>query len=513
MSIKRAWFNRIGYKPHDQQWLFHNSQARFRVPVCGRRFGKSTMAARDVEPHLFTPGKRYWIVGPTYDLAEKEFRVVWDDLIVGQGLGKEKQVKKAYNKKQGDMYIQFPWSTRIEVRSADHPEFLVGEALDGAIMSEAAKQRKETWERFIRPSLADKRGWATFPTTPEGFNWLHDIWQLGANPAFPDFDSWKFPSWANTAVYPGGREDEEIKLLEATTVKEWFEQEIGADFASFVGKIFTHWDEFAHVKSHTFNPEWPNYMAFDWGFTNPLAAIEFQVGPDDTIYVWREHYRSYMTLSDHINYLKYKRPNPPDYRLDLAFGDAADPAAALHVSQKLVGCIADPEAKKKEMWGVGISLMNNFMKADREDYSPSGELILADEYGGPKYRPGYFIDPSCTNTIKEHNNYRSPEPIKGKNVPELGQKIQDHAIDALRYALVQLFHLGTNHHLEEVYGSTDVPTRMRTRVRPVSTAPASSPPGDEVPLLRRDLLRGLGVIRDDVEGTGAGGYFSTNKDF
>jgi hypothetical protein len=100
-------------------------------------------------------------------LAEKEFRVVWDDLIVKLALGKDKRIRKAYNKKQGDMYIQFPWGTRLEVRSADHPELLVGEALDGAIISEAAKQKKETWERFIRPSLADRRGWASFPTTPE----------------------------------------------------------------------------------------------------------------------------------------------------------------------------------------------------------------------------------------------------------------------------------------------------------------------------------------------------------
>ena len=450
VEVRKAFFSKIGYEPHPQQWLYHNSPARFRVPVCGRRFGKSTMAGRDLEPLLFTHGKRYWIIGPTYDLAEKEFRVVWDDLIVGMGFGREKKIKRAYNKKQGDMYIEFPWKTRLEVRSADHPEFLVGEALDGAIMSEAAKQKKETWERFIRPSLADRRGWATFPTTPEGFNWLHDIWQLGRNPNFPDFESWKFPSWANTVVYPGGRQDPEILLLEGTTVKEWFDQEIGADFSSFVGKILVNWDEYVHVREHTFNPAWKNYIAFDWGFTNPLAAIEFQIGPDDTVYIWREHYKSYMTLADHVAFLK-SRDQPEGYHLDLAFGDAADPEAAMYVSNNLIGCIADPRAKAKEMWGVGISLMNNMMKSDR-DMMDNGILVV-DEYGTPQYRPGYFIDPSCTNTIKEHNNYRSPEPIKGKNVPELGQKIQDHAIDAIRYALVQLFHLGANHHLGEVYGN------------------------------------------------------------
>src|SRR5690606_8213866 len=147
---------KIGYTPHREQALFHNSRARFRVPVCGRRFGKSKMAGSDIVPRSFLPDKMYWIVGPTYDLREKEFRVAWDAMIIGMQMGRDKRIKKAYNKKQGNMYIEFPWKTRLEVRSADHPENLVGEALDHVIMSEAAKQKLETWERFIRPALSDK---------------------------------------------------------------------------------------------------------------------------------------------------------------------------------------------------------------------------------------------------------------------------------------------------------------------------------------------------------------------
>lgn len=486
-DVKRAWFQKIGYTPHRQQWLYHDSRARFRVPVCGRRFGKSTMAGRDLEPHLFTHGKRYWIVGPTYDLAEKEFRVIWDDLIVKLALGKDKKVKKAYNKKQGDMYIQFPWGTRLEVRSADHPEFLVGEALDGAVMSEAAKQKKETWERFIRPSLADKRGWATFPTTPEGQNWLYDLWLLGINDSFPDFACWKFPSWANTAVYPGGRQDQEIKLLEGTTTVEWFEQEIGADFTSFVGKIFPEFDDSSHVRSHTFRPDWPNYIAFDWGYTNPLAAIEFQVSPKDEIFIWREHYKPYMMLEDHVEALK-SREQPEGYHLDLAFGDAADPEAAAYVSMNLVGCYAEPDAKTN--WRDGIDLMRSFMKPRHT------ELVVVDEYGTPAPDPvAYFIDPKCTNTIREHNNYRSKEPVKGQNVPEMGQKVSDHTIDAIRYGLVHLYRLGVQRHLSEVYKSNyQYQIQLQAGPKEPSIQPASR-------------------TSDLVLAPSHSGYFTSNKEF
>lgn len=438
---KNAFFSTIGYKPHARQWLYHNSSARFRLANCGRRFGKSTMAARDLEPRLFSPNKRFWIVGPTYDLGEKEFRVIWDDLIVKKQLGRDKRVKKSYNKRSGNMFISFPWQTVLEVRSADHPENLVGEALDHVIMSEAAKHNPATWERFIRPALADKRGSADFPTTPEGYNWLYHLWMYGQNPDFPDYESWRFPSWDNDAVYPGGEDDPEIILLKRTMTPESFMQEIGAEFGSFQGKIYPEWDVEAFVGNVEFRPELPNYIAFDWGYTNPLAAIEFQITPDDRVRIWRQHYKAYMTLGEHIRYLK-TREQPPGYHLDMAFGDAADPEAAMVVSEKLVMCLAMPEAK--ENWREGIDLVRSFMHM-----RDTG--LDADEYGTPLQMPAMLVDYSCVDVIDEFNNYKSPESVKGRNVPEFSNKVKDHAMDAIRYGLVHIYKLGArNVHLEQV---------------------------------------------------------------
>jgi hypothetical protein len=428
----------VGYKPHAEQLLFHRSEARFRVPVCGRRFGKSTMAGRDLGSKLFIPNTWYWIVGPTYDLAEKEFRVVWDDLIIRKRFGKDKRVKKAYNKKQGDMFIEFPWRTRLECRSARHPDTLVGEGLDGAIISEAAKQNEETWKRYVRPALADKRGWATFPTTPEGFNWLYRLWQLGNHPDHPQYESWSFPSWKNTEVFPLGYLDEEIQELLRTTSKEWFDQEIGAKFSSFVGKIYGEFQETDHVRKLTFNPDWPNYITFDWGFTNPLAAIEFQVGPNDQIHVWREHYRAFTTVPEHCAIMN-AREQPEGYRIDGCFGDAADPEAAATVGMLLAPCMVNPAAK--ENWREGVELVKSFLKTYQ---------IGEDEYGTPIEEPKMLVDFSCVNVIIEFNSYKSKKPVSGNNVPEVGQKAKDHALDAIRYGLMHVFKLGATHHLSEV---------------------------------------------------------------
>jgi hypothetical protein len=441
---KELFFQQIGYVPHSRgQQEFHKSNARFKVACCGRRYGKSTMAGRDVEPELFTPNKRFWIVGPTYDLGEKEFRVIWDDLIIGQKFGKEKRVKKSYNKRTGEMWIEMPWQSRIEVRSATHPEGLVGEALNGVIMSEAAKHKRETWERFIRPSLSDYRGWATFPTTPEGHNWLYELWLFGQDQSIPDYVSWRFPSWENPIVYPGGREDPEILQLETTTAVEWFLQEIGADFASFVGKIYSEFDETIHVKNLTFNSEWPNYIAFDWGFVNPLAAVEFQIDPWQNIHIWREHYLSYTALPEHLRIMR-GRDQPDGYHIDCTYGDAADPEAAMTVSSDFAPCLAMPEAKQN--WRQGIDLVKKFLKQYQ-----IGEI---DEYGTPKMAPKLFIDFSCSNTIREFGEYRAVDnpksTLRESGATTAANKQDDHALDALRYALVHIFELGATHSLREV---------------------------------------------------------------
>lgn len=464
-AVTQAFWQKVGYQPHRRQLEYHSSSARFRIPCCGRRFGKSTMAARDVTPrHLLKPNKMVWIVGPTYDLAEKEFRVIWNDMIVNQKLGRDKRVKKAYAKRSGDMFIQFPWGTRVECRSAEHPEYLVGEALDHVIMSEAAKHKKETWERYIRPALADRRGGADFPTTPEGFNWLHDLWQLGRRDKFRGiYQSWSFPSWENNFVYPKGRQDEEVLLLEDTSEPEWFMQEIGADFASFVGKIFPEWDETRHVLSgdYKFIPGWPNYIAFDWGYTNPLAAVEFQVSPQEEIFVWRVHYKKYKTIPDHID-LMMKRDQPPNYHIDLTFGDPADPAAAEEVSRAFakhnffVQCWAPPELKSLYTWRDGIDLMASFLRPRQ---------VSEDKWGAPIDAPRYLVSFEAKDHIREMNNYRSKEPIKGQNVPELGQKVEDHTIDAMRYALLCLFKMGAynSHMVSEMVSAAPVELSPRGR--------------------------------------------------
>lgn len=368
-------------------------------------------------------------------------------MIIKLGLGRQREIKRSYSKKQGDLSIEFPWGTKLEVRSADRPDNLVGEGLHGVIMSEAAKHTKETWDRFIRPSLTDFRGIGLFPTTPEGQNWLYELWKMGRDPAYPEFESWQFPSWENPFVYPLGKDDPEILLTKKTTPEEEFLQEYGADFTNFSGKIYKEWDEATHVTSVPFIPALPNYIAFDWGYTAPMAAVEFQIDTLGRVRVWREHYKSHTRLRDYLQELR-NRPQPDGYHLDLTFGDAANPEAVVTVSEDFCPCYADPRSKSgtyggttSSGWMEGIELVKGLLKLQEVDQ---------DEFGTPIEKPWLIVDHSCTNTIREFNNYRAASAVKGKDPREAAHASDDHALDALRYGLMHYFKLGATTSLSSV---------------------------------------------------------------
>src|SRR5687768_8524459 len=138
---KAEIFKKLKYVPHSKdQWECHLSPARFKIPCCGRRWGKTTFGGNELTTavlDLEKPEAIYWIVGPSYALGEKEFRVLYMNLVKKLRLGG--QIKKTYNVKQGDMSIEMPWGTKVEVKSADRKDSLIGEGLDGVVMAEAAK--------------------------------------------------------------------------------------------------------------------------------------------------------------------------------------------------------------------------------------------------------------------------------------------------------------------------------------------------------------------------------------
>jgi len=447
-------YNKIGYFPHMGQLKFHKAQARFKVLDCGRRWGKSTSGPHEQLPKMLMKKPTLgWIVAPTYDLGEKEFRVFWKQLIEVMQIPTDRS-KTFYSIRNKDFRITTAWGSSVEVRSAEHPESLVGEGLDWVIMAEAAKLKLSHWEKFIRPTLSDKRGDAIFVSTPEGFNWFFDLYQLGQNqdPDLFDWWSYKSPTWENSTVFPGGATDDEILAVKKTLSPEVFDQEYGAEFTSFAGRIYSEFDEGYHViPTHDFRPEWPNYLAFDFGFRNPFVCLNIQVNPaTDDIYIWDEYYERNITTPEHARRLK----SHIQWRVDGGYYDPAGPEEAVSMMK-----IFHDTYEYNNTWlnSVMLTAAPNDWKMGVERVKEWLKLRpIPDDMGYDTSRkaPKLFVARDrCKQTIREFNTYRVKEQSEkmneSKDPKEEPRKKDDHAMDAMRYFIAG--HYGLEAHYADSY--------------------------------------------------------------
>jgi hypothetical protein len=293
---KDLYFESTGYQPHPGQVKVHYDGHRHRAMSNGRRWGKTLVGGKEIEPCAFLRNRlgdpqRGWIVGPNYSDCEKEFRVVYDTF---RTLGIDQVSNKFLkNTENGNMVIATNWGFVVECRSAAHPESLVGEGLDFAVMVEAGRLHRKTFTEYVRPALSDKRGWSLTSGVPEmatETSLLYWAYKRGLEWQTKPWRSWRMPSWTNTVVFPGGRRDPEIIEAEDDLTEDEFKRQYGGMFVDRVGRVMSEWDDEIHLKRIKYNPNWPLYAAVDYGYTNFWVWLWIQVDEFDNVYVLGEHY-------------------------------------------------------------------------------------------------------------------------------------------------------------------------------------------------------------------------------
>lgn len=367
------------------------------------------------------PTQWYWIVGPNYDDCAKEWRVLWNG---ATKLGLPFDHPGTYNDPiTGNMRMSL-WGGKfiVECKSAQYPNSLDGEGLDGVLMVEAAKLKSHIFGKYIRPAIADKRGWSLWLSTPEGRNFFYDLWMRGQDPQFPTWASWRMPSWANSVVFPGGEQDDEIQDMMSDMSEEWVNQEIRAKFTDFVGLVFKTFDEEIHVRRLHYDPRLPLYGCCDFGWSNPFVWLACQIDVFNNIQVLGE-YR--VTQTDINDVARDLADWPLATGAKMFYPDPSEPGDARILSSKLrVPFNSDTGGPLKH----------------RLEYIRRA-LKVRPEHGRPEdQRPQIYIDTSCTGLIDEMGNgYRYPskksevrpnpeEPIdKDNHGPEaLGRLFRGH---------------------------------------------------------------------------------------
>ena len=204
---------------HSGQLDVASSDARFKVLVAGRRWGKTRLGVWLCIAKAMQ-GKRTWWVAPTYAMALEGWKEI-RTLGVDYGC-----VVKEYEKT-----LYTPTGGQVTVRSADNPDRLRGAGLDYIVLDECAYIKEDVWKEVLRPTLTERRGGALFISSPKGYNWFSRLYDDAEK--YKDWSRWQLPTSTNPFVPL-----EELDVARREIGSFLYSQEYEAEFVEAKGGIF-----------------------------------------------------------------------------------------------------------------------------------------------------------------------------------------------------------------------------------------------------------------------------------
>jgi phage terminase large subunit len=368
-------------KLHKNQYQIAVDKTRFKVLCAGRRFGKSVLARMTTLKWATDyPGRFFWIVSPTYQMAKD---IHWKD-----GFNLEIPQDWIEKKNEQDLEVVLKNGSRISLRSADKPDRLRGVRLGGLVVDEVASMRNwnDIWQAALRPTLTDYQSPALFISTPKGYNHFYELWERGQKEN-KEWKSWKFSTYDNPFI-----PKEEIETAKKELDEDAFAQEYLAEFKKFTGLVYKNFKREVNViEPIELQENWSYYRSIDFGWVNPTAVLFIAIDDKGRIIIF-----------DFINTF-------------------ADPAQ-----------MSDIEELRK--YGLSIQPVSKTSSNNTEDWTTFRIRKVSEKIQNQKL----FVFKNCTNTIFEFENYQYKEVRDGAYTKEIPAKINDHLMDALSYFIVSL---------------------------------------------------------------------------
>ncbi|RZJ82577.1 MAG: hypothetical protein EOO47_00065 [Flavobacterium sp.] len=199
-------------KPHTGQQQVLNSKARFKVLLCGRRWGKS-LISQLISILGGINGKQIAYVTPTYQLSKIFFQDIIKLLPV--------TVIKTANK--SDLRIEFITGGSLSFMTGENLTSFRGRKFHTVVIDEASyiPDLQEAWLNSIRPTLTDYKGDALFISTPRGHDYLYSLYLQGLDKENTNgFESWHFSTYDNPFI-----DNKEIDAAKNELTEAAFNQE------------------------------------------------------------------------------------------------------------------------------------------------------------------------------------------------------------------------------------------------------------------------------------------------
>jgi PBSX family phage terminase large subunit len=254
------------------------------------------------------------------------------------------------------------------------------------------------WQEVLRPTLTDTKGDALFISTPKGFNHFYDLFNLEAKDK--DYKSFHFTTYDNPFI-----PKEEIDKAKEELTEDRFAQEYLADFRKTEGLVYKEFSRDRHVYGEESLPDISETIAgIDFGFTNPCAVITIKKDKDNSYWVEQEWYKTKRTDAQIAEYVQ-------SCNFNSVYPDPESPSAIEALNQKGIHVLE--VIKNKDSIKNGINIVRDLFKQNK-----------------------LKIHNSCINLISELETYSYPDKRPDHNEEENPIKEHDHALDALRYALM-----------------------------------------------------------------------------
>jgi hypothetical protein len=406
----------MGYTPNRAQSSLHAKTPTVLQIVGAEGAGKSHVTAAEITACV-PWSKLIYLIGQTYENTHVEFNYLVENLLALGAL----DLAKVSQPRQGSWHMTTKTGCQIVTLSVERGASAIiakGEQPDVFALLEAgiinsfsvmlASTRRATRSRgrvILSGTLKDNFGWYASlvdELTPTGNAWQGQTYSL--------------PAWTNTILYPGGRDDPEIKRLESILPDDEFKRTIAAQRVPSRALIFPEFSYSANVKPCPYDPDLPVHLWIDPGYyPSAYAVIPVQLhGPE----VWQidEVYLHHHTHQQVIEVCQDKPWWPAVKR------GVIDVAGKQHHA----------EDSAVEVWYHVTGLRLHSKSIGVLDGIARHRTFLAPT-------PRLFHDPKCKHTLAEYKRYKRRTDRDGN--PTSDEPIDDHnhAMKAIAYGLVDRF--------------------------------------------------------------------------
>ena len=247
-------------------------QARFRVLSCGRRWGKTTLAIRELAYHARVPNSVCWYLTGSYRAAKG---LAWEPL--KQRLAELNWIQKV---NEAELTIYLKNGSKIMLRGSENPDSLRGFFIKGILVMDEFQDIDEDAWTVMRPTLSDHRARVLFCGTPKGkSNQLYDFYQRGQDETEKEWSSYSY-----TTAQGGWVPEDELAQAKRDLDPRTYRVEYEAEFANYEGVVYYAFDRAKNVKGFGFEePQNVIHIGIDFN-VNPMSAV-CSVIKDGTMYV------------------------------------------------------------------------------------------------------------------------------------------------------------------------------------------------------------------------------------